>query len=108
MGPFGGAILAGNEPRRSPDIGSAGSSYEAFNLSMGNGDLLCLYSDGITECESPEEEEYGLDRLRELLCKHRELPLGDLLAKIEQETTVFAAGQPQGDDQTVVLLRRRD
>jgi sigma-B regulation protein RsbU (phosphoserine phosphatase) len=84
-----------------------GASYDSFRLQMdGGGDLLCLYSDGITECEAPDEEEFGLDRLRDLLCENSELPLPEILENIEATTTAFATGQPQGDDQTVVLLRR--
>ena len=84
----------------------AGSAYDSFTLKMKEGDLLCLYSDGITECEAPDEEEFGLERLRELLCEHRDQPLCDLLRTIDVAVTEFAAGRPQGDDQTVVLLRR--
>lgn len=84
----------------------AGVTYTKASLHLQCGDLVCLYSDGITECESPEEEEFGLDRLIELLTTHREKPLTELIATIDREVVSFAQGQPQGDDQTVVLLRR--
>ncbi|RMH16407.1 MAG: GAF domain-containing protein [Acidobacteria bacterium] len=80
--------------------------YGARRVSLERGDLLCLYSDGITECESPAEEEYGLERLVALLEKRRDEPLEEIVAAIDLETTTFASGLPQGDDQTVVLLRR--
>jgi len=83
-----------------------GADYTAATVELGEGDLLCLYSDGITECESPEGEEFELDRLRELLEEHRDHPLPEIVQAIDRAVTDFAAGLPQGDDQTVVLLRR--
>ncbi len=80
--------------------------YGAVTLDLECEDLVCLYSDGITECESPEEEEFDLERLIELLREHRKAPLGELIRRIDEAVTDFAQGQPQGDDQTVVLLRR--
>ena len=84
----------------------AGTEYQVEEIEMGEGDLLCCYSDGITECESPEEEEFGTGRLIELLSERREEPLEDVVRAIEEAVVDFAAGAPQGDDQTVILLRR--
>lgn len=70
------------------------------------GDLLCLYSDGITEASSPADEEFGLERLEELLCRSAARPLDEVLAAIDGAVTSFSHGLPQGDDQTVVMLRR--
>ena len=83
-----------------------GGQFEASSLELGPEDLLCIYSDGITECEAPDEEELGLERLIDLLSEHRRQPLQDIIATIDDAVTRFAQGQPQGDDQTVVLLRR--
>jgi sigma-B regulation protein RsbU (phosphoserine phosphatase) len=83
-----------------------GSRFQARSLIVGPGDLLCLYTDGITEAESPQEEEFGMARLLALLREHRELPLPQLLAAIQDATGSFSQGLPQGDDQTLVLLRR--
>lgn len=84
----------------------AESDYGVQALTVGHTDLVCIYSDGITECESPAEEEFGLERLISLLQDTRTLPLADIISAIDDATTTFADGLPQGDDQTVVLLRR--
>lgn len=85
-----------------------GGSYGSDELSLESGDLVCIYSDGITECESPdEEEEYGFERLVELLEGARQEPLPEILAKIDRTMLDWADGHAQGDDQTVILLRRR-
>ncbi len=75
-------------------------------VGLEHGDLVCIYSDGITECEAPDEEEFGLERLICLLVEQREQPLVEILHRIDQAVTDFAQDQPQGDDQTVILLRR--
>ena len=85
-----------------------GGTYGSDELVLGPDDLVCIYSDGITECESPdEEEEYGLERLVSLLRQSREAPLPEILRRIDQTMLDWADGRPQGDDQTVILLRRQ-
>ncbi len=70
------------------------------------GDLLCLYSDGITEAVGPDDVEFGFDRLAALLADARETPLEELMLRIDREVSAHAGGLAQGDDQTVLLLRR--
>jgi phosphoserine phosphatase RsbU/P len=70
------------------------------------GETLCLYSDGITECSGSDGEEFGLPRLVEVLVRHAGCPLEQVIAAIDEAVTLFAGSEPQGDDQTVVLLRR--
>jgi sigma-B regulation protein RsbU (phosphoserine phosphatase) len=84
----------------------AGSRYQTRELMLEPGDLLCLYSDGITEAESATDEEFGNDRLMDMLRRYREAPLADILEAIRAEVGEHAQGRPQGDDQTLVLLRR--
>jgi sigma-B regulation protein RsbU (phosphoserine phosphatase) len=83
-----------------------GSTYRSGVLDLGPGDLLCLYSDGITECASREDEEFGEERLIALLRTAAGGPLQEIVRAVERAMDDFAAGQPQGDDQTVVLVRR--
>ena len=83
-----------------------GGVYRSGRLRMEPGDLLCLYTDGITECASPTDEEFGSERLVDCLAGKQDQPLGEIVACIDRATQTFAAGQPQADDQTVILLRR--
>lgn len=80
--------------------------FQARTIQLDPGDLLCIYSDGITECATPDEEEYGMDRLVGLLRDSREAPLADIVRQLDDAVVAFAQNQPQGDDQTVILLRR--
>lgn len=82
------------------------ASYRAATLDLEPGDLVCLYSDGITEAEAPDDEQYGQERLENLLREKGDRPLDEILHTIDHKMVEFAASRPQGDDQTVVLLRR--
>lgn len=80
--------------------------FQSRALTLGRGDMMCIYSDGITEAESPAEEEFGMGRLIELLRAGQSSPLPELIEAIPAAVGGFSEGRPQGDDQTLVLLRR--
>ena len=82
------------------------TSYEGGRLRLEPGDLLCIYSDGLTECESPSDEEFGVSRLIDLLRSSGDRQLSEVIRTVDGAVTEFARGLDQGDDQTLVLLRR--
>lgn len=82
--------------------------YELERRILGPGDLLVVYTDGLTEACDPAGEEYGLDRLADSCGAHRSLPIPELAEAIESDVAEFAAGTPYGDDRTLMLLRRTD
>ena len=66
------------------------------------GDILALYTDGITEAANPEGEEFGEERLLNLLRANQASTAADLLTKILTEVQKFSPGE-QGDDLTLIL-----
>lgn len=72
-----------------------------------SGDLLALYTDGITESFNAAEEEFGEQRLVEALRHHRELPSSALLAAIVDEVRQFSPLE-QHDDITLIVARGRE
>jgi sigma-B regulation protein RsbU (phosphoserine phosphatase) len=84
----------------------AEARFQSRALTLEPGDLLCIYSDGITEAESVAEEEFGMERLIDLLRRERHRPLSELMEVIPQVVGEHSQGLPQGDDQTLVLARR--
>ena len=70
------------------------------------GDIVALISDGVFECENHAGEFYGAPRVLELLRAHRDRDVGEMLASLRAELDSFAAGKPQPDDMTVVLVKR--
>jgi sigma-B regulation protein RsbU (phosphoserine phosphatase) len=70
------------------------------------GDLVVLYTDGVTEAANPEGEEYGLDRLI-VLCQAQAREGVDRLAEaLQRDLESFARGVPFADDRTFLVLRR--
>ena len=74
--------------------------------SLNPGDMLAIYTDGVTEAFSPAEEEFGEDRLVAVLQQRRELPAHDLLAAVVDEVRRFSPRE-QADDITLVVARCR-
>jgi serine phosphatase RsbU (regulator of sigma subunit) len=83
-----------------------GTAYGSDVRTLGPGDLLVMYTDGVTEAANPEEDEFGIDRLVALVKEAAERPVADVEAAIGEGLAAFAAGVPFHDDRTVVVLRR--
>jgi sigma-B regulation protein RsbU (phosphoserine phosphatase) len=75
-------------------------------IRLASGDLLVLFSDGITEAFDDAGQEFGEARLVELLRAHRQRRAGDLVDAVLAEVRRFS-GTTQEDDQTLVVARVR-
>jgi len=84
-----------------PELG-----YEEQHHTFEVGDLLAIYSDGVTESESPDNDEFGEDRLADIHSAHREEPAAQIVEKVIQEVDRFTDGAPPVDDVTLVVVRR--
>jgi sigma-B regulation protein RsbU (phosphoserine phosphatase) len=71
------------------------------------GDLLCVYTDGFTEATNGDEEEFGLERLEQGVRSRLTLPTREICDALYGEVAAFAAGIPQYDDQTLLIVRRK-
>ncbi len=90
-----------------PPLGMfAGKTYGSGSFTMGAGDLLALYTDGVTEAANPEDEEFGTPRLVETLVKARALSVAQIESELGAALLAFTSGTPFGDDRTLVLLKR--
>jgi sigma-B regulation protein RsbU (phosphoserine phosphatase) len=83
----------------------AQSKYMTQTRPFPNGSTAVLYSDGITEAENSAEEEFGTDRLEELLRPSCAAP--ELRDRIAAAVDAFVGGAVQNDDQTLVIARSR-
>jgi phosphoserine phosphatase RsbU/P len=84
-----------------------GRPYGQESRTLAPGDLLFLYTDGITEANDPEGNEYGLDRLTEVVKRLRTSDPRDLEHGLDEDLHQYAAGTPFHDDRTLIILRRR-
>jgi phosphoserine phosphatase RsbU/P len=82
------------------------ASWRQETVTLAPGDLLCLYTDGLTEAVNVQEEEFGMERLSALVAGGRDMPLKPLCERVLAEVADFARDMPQYDDQTLLLLRR--
>jgi phosphoserine phosphatase RsbU/P len=73
-------------------------------VTLERGDLLCVYTDGVSEALNAADEEYGLERLSHRIEKNS--PVDELCTAVFDEIETFAADVPQYDDQTLLLVRR--
>ena len=75
-------------------------------ISIGSGDLVLVYTDGITEAFDLEMKEFGDDRLKDILLKHAEKSPEKILPEIQSALEEFVGPAPQSDDRTIVLMKR--
>jgi len=73
-------------------------------VQLAAGDILILYTDGVTEAENAEGEQFGESRLIETMLAQRHLPVPSLLETIVATVQKFSDGE-QADDITLVLAR---
>jgi len=81
------------------------STYEQEEIQLLPGDLLVLYTDGISEAENAAQEEWGEEALIAAASGCRELPTAEIIARLMQAADTFAAGAPQHDDMTLVIAK---
>jgi sigma-B regulation protein RsbU (phosphoserine phosphatase) len=80
-------------------------AYEQSEASLAPGDLLVIYTDGFSEAMNPDLIEWGEERLLESIVGCVGLPARDVITRIIRAADAFAAGAPQSDDMTLVVLR---
>jgi sigma-B regulation protein RsbU (phosphoserine phosphatase) len=102
-----GSIEALDE-RPSPALGAClGASYPNHSRHLKPGDLLVLYTDGVTEAMSPGNEMFGDDGLLDFVRREGHLDAKPLLEKMALAVQAHAAGAAQSDDITALVVRYR-
>ncbi len=76
-------------------------------VTLSPGDLLALYTDGITEAASAADEEFGSDRLAAVLRRDAGRPLAEITEAVDRDLREFAVLATRGDDRTLLLVRPR-
>ena len=84
-----------------------GSTYDTGTRTLAPGDLLAVFTDGVTEAPAPDGEQFGAGRLDELLRAGRERPLETLLEIVLDALGRWSGDVAPHDDVTIVLARVR-
>ena len=86
---------------------SPDTAYRRGFATLGPGDVLVLYTDGITECHHHRTgEEYGLERLQRLVARHANQPAAEIVGTVFEAVSRYAATATPEDDQTAVVVKR--
>jgi sigma-B regulation protein RsbU (phosphoserine phosphatase) len=84
-----------------PDV-----EYKAQTVVLHPGDIILLFTDGITESRNKENKEFEEEKLVKFLKKKSKLSAPDLIKEIQKEVETFTADTDQMDDQTVVVIKK--
>jgi sigma-B regulation protein RsbU (phosphoserine phosphatase) len=85
----------------------ADAEYREGRTTMQMGDVLCIYSDGVTEAASPKGEEFGPTRLHEVVSRNVDASAAGIRDRIESALTKFSQGTQAADDITLVIVKRQ-
>ncbi len=88
--------------------GMGGMKYRDNENFLAAGDILYLYTDGVTEATSVDEQLFGEDRLKAVLDKNADVSLTQLLHMVKGDIDLFVNGAEQFDDITMLALKISD
>lgn len=80
-------------------------AYRSAKIRLFPGDVIVFYTDGVTETQNPEHEEFGEKRLLEILSSHASKSAKEILNAILEGVTQFGQGEAFLDDLTLVVLK---
>jgi phosphoserine phosphatase RsbU/P len=89
-----------------PDILELTQPYEEQSFELNPGDLISLFSDGVTEAQNENEDEFGEARLADLLRPIACQPSEAIVNRVYEEIDRFAGSAPQYDDITLFIIKR--
>jgi serine phosphatase RsbU (regulator of sigma subunit) len=95
-------------PGGGPPLGMFKSSqYAAAEAEVGPGDLMVLFTDGLTDLRDSSHEFFGEERILEYVSGHRGRPLKEIAAEVLNEGITFSAAPQPEDDLTLFMMRFR-
>lgn len=81
--------------------------YEEGTTQLAPGSTLFLYTDGLNEAATADDEEFGMDRLRALVAEQHGIAAAEIPRRVLEAITEFEAGAKPTDDKTIVAVRRK-
>ena len=80
-------------------------TIEDQKIKLKKGDILILYTDGITETMDPSGKEFGEEKLLELVKEYQGLEASQIKTKIIEELEEFSKGEKKVDDITLIIVK---
>jgi serine phosphatase RsbU (regulator of sigma subunit) len=81
--------------------------FEEKSIEMSSGDLILLYTDGLTEAENPGGDFFGIEPVRELLYKHSDQSPQTIIELIIKQLKIFCQSESFKDDVTLMIFKCR-
>jgi Serine phosphatase RsbU, regulator of sigma subunit len=79
--------------------------YVGEEMDLPSGGIMLLYTDGLNEAENRQQEQYGEDRIIQLMTSHASLSMRDIIEALKADTDQFRDGAEQNDDLTMLAFR---
>ena len=74
-------------------------------VSLKSGDMVLLYTDGVTEAINKDGEQFEMERLEKIAGDNRHASAQEIMDKVRKELQMFVGNQPQFDDITIMVLK---
>ena len=106
---------AGSAPPEIEELSTGGTvvgmfpemEYEEATVELCPGDVLLAFTDGVPEAHNPENEEFGEERLQQLLRQTAHLPANEISARLSDEMKDWIRDAEQYDDLTFIVMKVR-
>lgn len=83
------------------------ADYEMGQLQLNSGEALVIYSDGVSEANNLQGDEFGIVRLIDVVAKNLNRSAAGIRDKVESALSEFTQTAPAGDDITLVIVKRK-
>ncbi len=80
-------------------------NYKSETIQLSEDNLICLFTDGVTEAKNNKDEEYSEERLTQFLLSSVSLNSKDLVSSLTNDISKFSVGVEQSDDITIVAIK---
>ncbi len=80
--------------------------YKEGQIHLSSGDLLVLYTDGVTEAENLDHVQFGEENLENTIREYHDRSASDLIAIVQEKLRVFTFGAQQFDDITLLVIKK--
>jgi serine phosphatase RsbU (regulator of sigma subunit) len=84
------------------------AEYEVGKTQLQTGEVLVVYSDGVSEANNLKGDEFGVERLEEVVSKNLKASASGMRDKVESALSSFTQTAPANDDITLVIVKRKE
>ena len=101
----GGYFIVQEDIHSGPVAALKSMTFDAGSLKLGAGDIIYLYTDGITEARNPDDEMFRIQRVLKALNRDRDASACDIDANVRAAIAEFVNDTPQFDDMTSLVFK---